>query len=176
MNKLDRVVRFIVVLYMTVCTIFGWHAVLKNDDEKKAAFKSDNFSEADENEDEDDEGDYASESDSIDLAFDVAFDAAKKAVDSADLSGLLLDMIGSGYNSWDAKEYLESKLRMAVDNNQLAISEAKDLRRAVNNSGDPDKYSGITGKLSRKIDEYITHKAAELYNEAKFNHASSSKK
>ena len=173
MNKLDKIVRFIVVLYMTVTTVFGWHAVLKDDESVKG--KRDSFSEADENEDED-SGDYFSEDDSVDLAFDAAFDAAKEAVDSADLKGLLLDMIGSDYNSWDAKEYLESKLRMAVDNNQLAISEAKDLRRAVNNSGDPDKYSGITGKLSRKIDEYITHKATELYNEAKFNHASSSKK
>ena len=160
--KLDKIVRFIVVLYMTVIAIFGWHAVLKNSDESVKG-KLSRFPEADENED-------------VDLAFDAAFDAAKEAVDDADLKGLLLDMIGSDYNSWDAKEYLESKLRMAVENNQLAISEAKDLRRAVNNSGDPDKYSGITGKLSRKIDEYITHKAAELYNEAKFNHASSSKK
>lgn len=175
MNKLDKIVRFIVVLYMTVCAIFGWHAVFKDDESVKG--KRDSFSEADENENEDDEvEDCFSESDSVDAAFDAAFDAAKAAINNTDLKGLLLDMVGSDYNSWDAKEYLESKLRMAVDNNQLAISEAKDLRRAINNSGNPDKYSGITGKLSRKIDEYITHKAAELYNEAKFNHASSSKK
>ncbi len=170
MNKLDKIVRFVIVVYTTITAIFGWHYLLKEDDESVKEKRND-FSEADE-----DSGDYFSEDDSVDLAFDAAFDAAKEAVDDADLSGLLLDMIGSNYNSWDAKEYLESKLRMAVDNNQLAISEAKDLRRAVNNSGNPDKYSGITGKLSRKIDEYITHKAAELYNEAKFNHASSSKK
>jgi len=175
MNKLDKIVRFVIVVYTTITAIFGWHYLLKEDDESVKG-KRDSFSEADENDEKSDEEDYVSESDAIDLAFDAAFDAAKEAVDDADLSGLLLDMIGSDYNSWDAKEYLESKLRMAVDNNQLAISEAKDLRRAVNNSSDPDKYSGITGKLSRKIDEYITHKAAELYNEAKFNHASSSKK
>ena len=29
--KLDKIVRFIVVLYMTVIAIFGWHAVLKDD-------------------------------------------------------------------------------------------------------------------------------------------------
>lgn len=172
MNKLDKIVRFIVVLYMTVCAIFGWHAVFKDDESVKE--KRNDFSEADG--EESDEEDYASESDSIDLAFDAAFDAAKAAINNADLKGLLLDMVGSDYNSWDAKEYLESKLRMVVDNDQRAIAEVKDLRKTINNSSDPDKYSGITGKLSRKIDEYITHKAAELYNEAKFNHASSSKK
>lgn len=169
MNKLDKVVRFIVVIYMTVLTVFGWHAVLKDDESVKG--KRDSFSEADE-----DSGDYFSEDDSVDLAFDAAFDAAKEAVDSADLKGLLLDMVGSDYNSWDAKEYLESKLRMVVDNDQQAIAEVKDLRKTINAAGNPDKYAGITGKLSRKIDEYITHKAAELYNEAKFDHASSSKK
>lgn len=173
MNKLDKVVRFIVVIYMTVLTVFGWHAVLKDDESVKG--KRDSFSEADENEDED-SGDYFSEDDSVDLAFDAAFDAAKEAVDSADLKGLLLDMVGSDYNSWDAKEYLESKLRMVVDNDQQAIAEVKDLRKTINAAGNPDKYAGITGKLSRKVDEYITHKAAELYNEAKFDHASSSKK
>lgn len=173
MNKLDKVVRFIVVIYMTVLTVFGWHAVLKDDESVKG--KRDSFSEADENEDED-SGDCFSEDDSVDLAFDAAFDAAKEAVDSADLKGLLLDMVGSDYNSWDAKEYLESKLRMVVDNDQQAIAEVKDLRKTINAAGNPDKYAGITGKLSRKVDEYITHKAAELYNEAKFDHASSSKK
>lgn len=173
MNKLDKIVRFIVVIYMTVLTVFGWHAVLKDDESVKG--KRDSFSEADENEDED-SGDYFSEDDSVDLAFDAAFDAAKAAIDNADLKGLLLDMIGSDYNSWAAKEYLESKLRMVVDNDQRAIAEVKDLRKTINAAGNPDKYAGITGKLSRKIDEYITHKAAELYNEAKFDHASSSKK
>ena len=172
MNKLDRVVRFIVVLYMTVCAIFGWHAVLKNDESVKG--KRDSFSEADENEDED-SGDYASESDSVDVAFDAAFDAAKAAIDNADLKGLLLDMIRSDYNSWDAKSLIESKLREAVDNDQFAISEAKDLRKTIRGTSDPDAYTTSLTRLSRKVDDYIDHKAELIYNEAKFSYATSKK-
>lgn len=172
MNKLDRVVRFIVVLYMTVCAIFGWHAVFKNDDESVKEKRND-FSEADA--EESDEEDYASESDSVDVAFDAAFDAAKAAIDNADLKGLLLDMIRSDYNSWDAKSLIESKLREAADNDQFAISEAKDLRKTIRGTSDPDAYTTSLTRLSRKVDDYIDHKAELIYNEAKFSYATSKK-
>lgn len=174
MNKLDKIVRFVVVLYMTTVTLFGWRAVLKDDESVKE--KRNDFSEADENENEDDEvEDCFSESDSVDAAFDAAFDAAKAAIDNADLKGLLLDMIRSDYNSWDAKSLIESKLREAADNDQFAISEAKDLRKTIRGTSDPDAYTTSLTRLNRMVDAYIDHKAELIYNEAKFSYATSKK-
>ena len=173
MNKLDKIVRFVIVVYTTITAIFGWHYLLKEDDESVKEKRND-FSEADENEDED-SGDYFSESDSVDVAFDAAFDAAKAAIDNADLKGLLLDMLRSDYNSWDAKSLIESKLREAADNDQFAISEAKDLRKTIRGTSDPDAYTTSLTRLSRKVDDYIDHKAELIYNEAKFSYATSKK-
>lgn len=172
--KLDKIVRFVIVVYTTITAIFGWHYLLKEDDESVKG-KRDSFSEADENDEESDEEDYVSESDAIDLAFDAAFDAAKAAIDNADLKGLLLDMLRSDYNSWDAKSLIESKLREAADNDQFAISEAKDLRKTIRGTSDPDAYTTSLTRLSRKVDDYIDHKAELIYNEAKFSYATSKK-